>query len=151
MARMHTRRRGRSSSKRPFVTEAPSWVPLTSKDVEEKVVELANQNLSMSLIGIRLRDEYAVPSVRLVTGKTITQILEEHKLAPERPEELMNLLRKVVSLQAHIDRNHNDTHNKHALQLVEAKIRRLVRYYKRTGRIPADFNYSMESARLLVE
>ncbi len=151
MARMHTRRRGRSSSKRPFVTEAPAWVPLTSKDVEEKVVELANQKMPTSLIGIRLRDEYAVPSVRLVTGKTIMQILEENKLAPEHPEELMNLLRKVVSLQAHLDRNPNDVHNKHSLQLVESKIRRLVRYYKREGRLPADFNYSIDSARLLVE
>jgi len=88
---MHTRRRGKASSKRPFVTESPEWVPLTGKEVEEKVVELANQKLSTSLIGIRLRDEYAVPSIQLLTGKTVTQILVEHKLAPERPEELINL------------------------------------------------------------
>jgi len=151
MARMHTRRRGKASSKRPFVTESPEWVPLTGKEVEEKVVELANQKLSTSLIGIRLRDEYAVPSIQLLTGKTVTQILVEHKLAPERPEELINLMRKVVSLQAHLERNPKDQHNKHSLHLVESKIRRLVRYYKSEGKIPQDFEYSMESAKLLVE
>ncbi len=151
MARMHTRRRGQSGSKRPFVTESPEWVPLTSKEVEEKIVELAAQKLSTSLIGIRLRDEYAVPSVQLLTGKTVTKILAEHKAAPERPEELMNLMRKVVSLQAHLDHNPKDNHNTHALHLTESKIRRLVRYYKSEGKIPEDFEYSIANAKLLVE
>ncbi len=151
MARMHTRRRGQSGSKRPFVSESPEWVPLGAKEVEEKVVELGNQKLSTSLIGIRLRDEYAVPNVRLLTGKTITQILEEHKLMPERPEEIQNLIKKVVSLQSHLERNPKDLSNTHALQMVESKIRRLVKYYKRTGKLPQDFVYTLEDAKLLLE
>ncbi len=148
---MHTRRRGKSGSSRPFSTEVPDWVPMTSEDVEEKVVELAKQELSTSLIGIRLRDEYAVPSVKLVTGKSISDILKEHDIASDRPEDLENLMRKAINLAAHIERNPKDIHNKRSLQLIEAKIRRLVKYYKRTGRLPETFKYTLDTARLLVE
>jgi small subunit ribosomal protein S15 len=151
MARMHTRRRGRSSSHRPFVTESPSWVPLTPEEIEEKVVELAGQEMSTSIIGIRMRDEYAVPSVKLATGKSITRILIDNEMEPERPEDLENLMRKAINLSNHLQRNPKDLHNKRALQLIEAKIRRLVRYYKGTGQIPSDFRYSLETARLMVE
>jgi small subunit ribosomal protein S15 len=151
MARMHTRRRGTSGSTRPFVTENPSWVPLTAEEIEEKVVELAGHELSTSVIGIRLRDEYAVPSVKLATGKSITQILNDNEMALERPEDLENLMRKAINLSAHLQRNPKDLHNKRALHLIEAKIRRLVRYYKGTGQLSADFKYSLDTARLMVE
>ena len=151
MARMHTRRRGRSGSERPFVTESPDWVPLTPEEIEEKVVELASQEMTTSVIGIRLRDEYAVPSVKLATGKNITQILSDNEIAPERPEDLENLMRKAINLHSHLDRNPKDLHNRRALQLIEAKIRRLVKYYKGKGRLPADFRYSIETAKLMVE
>jgi small subunit ribosomal protein S15 len=151
MARMHTRRRGKAGSDRPFVTDNPSWVPLTSEEIEEKVVELAGNELSTSVIGIQLRDEYAVPSVKLATGKNITQILIDNEMAPERPEDLENLMRKAIKLSAHLQRNPKDLHNKRALHLIEAKIRRLVRYYKDTGHLPDDFKYSLETARLMVD
>jgi len=151
MATMHTRRRGRSGSSRPFVTENPSWVPLTSEEIEEKVVELAGNEMSTSIIGIRLRDEHAVPSVKLATGKNITQILFDNEMAPERPEDLENLMRKAIGLSAHLRRNPKDLHNKRSLHLIEAKIRRLVRYYKDNGQLPSDFKYSLDTARLMVE
>lgn len=151
MARMHTRRRGKAGSSRPFVTESPPWVPLTAEEIEEKVVELASQELSTSVIGIRLRDEYAVPSIRLATGKSVSQILMDNEMAPERPEDLENLMRKAINLHAHLKRNPKDLHNRRSMQLIEAKIRRLVRYYKGTGALPADFKYSIDTARLMVE
>lgn len=151
MARMHTRRRGKSGSTRPFITENPPWVPLTSEEIEEKVVELAGNELSTSIIGIRLRDEYAVPSVKLATGKSVTQILQDNEMEPERPEDLENLMRKAISLSAHLQRNPKDLHNKRSMHLIEAKIRRLVGYYQDTGRLPDDFKYTLDTARLMVE
>ena len=151
MARMHTRRRGKSSSTKPFITDNPSWVPLTREEIEEKVIELAVNELSTSIIGIRLRDEYAIPSVQLATGKSISTILQENEMAPERPEDLENLMRKAINLSAHLKRNPKDLHNGRSLHLIEAKIRRLVKYYTKTGRLPADFKYSLATARLLVE
>ena len=151
MARMHTRRRGKAGSTKPFVTENPFWVPLTAEEIEEKVVELAGNELSTSIIGIRLRDEYAVPSVKLATGKSISKILLDNELEPERPEDIENLMRKAINLSAHLQRNPKDLHNKRAIHLIEAKIRRLVKYYKGTGRLQDDFKYTLDTARLMVE
>ena len=151
MARMHTRRRGKAGSTKPFVTENPFWVPLTAEEIEEKVVELAGNELSTSIIGIRLRDEYAVPSVKLATGKNINRILLDNELEPERPEDLENLMRKAINLAAHLKRNPKDLHNKRSMHLIEAKIRRLVKYYKGTGRLQDDFKYTLDTARLMVE
>ncbi len=151
MARMHTRRRGKAGSTKPFVTENPFWVPLTAEEIEEKVVELAGNELSTSIIGIRLRDEYAVPSVKLATGKSINRILLDNELEPERPEDLENLMRKAINLAAHLQRNPKDLHNKRSMHLIEAKIRRLVKYYRGTGRLQDDFKYTLDTARLMVE
>ena len=115
------------------------------------MVELAGLELSTSVIGIRMRDEYAIPSVKLATGKNITDILTDNEMSPERPEDLDNLMRKAINLAAHMQRNPKDLHNQRAMQLIEAKIRRLVRYYKDKGRLPAEFKYDLETARLLVE
>jgi small subunit ribosomal protein S15 len=35
--------------------------------------------------------------------------------------------------------------------MVESKIRRIVKYYKREGVLPADWNYSIANAELLIE
>ncbi|TRO46605.1 30S ribosomal protein S15, partial [Candidatus Bathyarchaeota archaeon] len=74
-----------------------------------------------------------------------------NEMEPDRPEDLENLLRKAINLSSHLMRNPKDLHNKRALQLIEAKIRRLVRYYKANGRLPEDFKYSLDAARLMVE
>lgn len=151
MARIYARRKGRSGSHRPYVTENPSWVPLSPQEIEEIVVELAKKGMSTSLIGIYLRDQYAVPDVKLATGKSLLQILREHDLAPQIPEDLMNLMRKAVSLADHLESNPKDLHNRRGLQLTESKIRRLVKYYKRKGVLSPTWNYSLSKARLIVE
>ncbi|MDY6764376.1 MAG: 30S ribosomal protein S15 [Halobacteria archaeon] len=154
MARMHTRRRGQSSSEKPVVEEPPEWSAQDPEAVEERVVELAEQGLSTSEIGIRLRDEGVkgkpVPDVKLVTGKKISTILEENDLDPEYPEDLVNLMEKAIRLRDHLDENPNDHSNKRALQNVESKVHRLVKYY-RGDELPEDFRYSPEVARRIVE
>lgn len=154
MARMHTRRRGSSSSDNPVATEPPEWSAQDADAVEERVVELAEQELSTSEIGVRLRDEGVkgepVPNVKLVTGKKIGTILEEHGLEPDLPEDLRNLLEKAVRLHDHMDRNQVDHSNKRALQNVESKIHRLVDYY-RGEELSEDFGYDVETARRLVQ
>jgi small subunit ribosomal protein S15 len=154
MARMYARKRGRSSSKRPFSLrlkhEAPEWVELTAEEVERKVVEFADQGVSTSQIGIRLRDGYSVPSVALVTGKRITAILKERDITGPLPEDLMNLMRKALLLRKHLGVHKSDLHNKRALQLTESKIRRLVKYYKRTKILPGEWKYKPELAEVVM-
>jgi len=151
MARMHARRRGSSGSKKPFLKEKPSWVTIESKEVEEKIVKLANEGKTPAMIGTILRDSYAVPSVRLVTSKTVGQILAENKIASRLPDDLQNLMRRAVSLQEHVKKNPKDNHNKRGLNLIESKIRRLVKYYNREGRLPEGWKYSLETAKLEIE
>jgi len=148
---MHARRRGKSGSTRPMVSENPEWVPLSREEIESQVVKLGKDGLSASRIGLVLRDQYAVPDVKLATGNTVVDILRENDLKPEIPEDLAALMRKVINLTAHLDENKKDLANKRNIQLVESKIRRLVKYYKREGVLPADWTYSVKTAELQVE
>ena len=151
MARMHARRKGKSSSTRPFHTSVPEWVPLKESEIEEIVVKLGKEGVPTPEIGRRLRDHYSVPSVKLCTGKKITKILQENNVKFKLPEDLSNLLRKVYNLDSHIKSNPKDLHNQRALKLLEEKIRRLVKYYKNKDLLPSDFKYSISSVKLLLE
>ncbi|MBT4406593.1 MAG: 30S ribosomal protein S15, partial [Euryarchaeota archaeon] len=94
---------------------------------------------------------YAVPDARLVTGERISQTLIRNNIVPSYPEDMMNLMRKVVRLIEHLGVNHKDLHNNRALVLTEAKIRRLAKYYVCEGTIPAGWQYKRDQVRLMVE
>ena len=64
---------------------------------------------------------------------------------------MMDLLTKAIKLRRHIERNHNDTHNKTSLQRVEAKIWRLSNYYKRYGKLPSDWKYDPAKVALIIK
>lgn len=151
---MHTRRRGTSGSDRPAADEPPEWSDVEPDRIEERVVELAEEGLAPSEIGLHLRDEgidgVPVPDVKLATGKKITEILTAHEADPELPEDLRNLMEKAVNLTDHMNENPMDAHNKRALQNVESKVRRLVKYYRGTA-LDEDFTYTAETARDLLE
>ncbi|GAA0198380.1 30S ribosomal protein S15 [Halobacterium noricense] len=150
---MHTRRRGSSGSDRPVADEPPEWSDVEADDVEDRVVELAEDGYSPSEIGLKLRDEGVtgtpVPNVKLVTGKKVTEILEENDAGLDLPEDLRNLMERAVRLREHVDENPQDKHNKRALQNTESKVRRLVNYY-RGDEIDEDFTYSYDVAKELV-
>ena len=129
MARIHARHRGRSGSSPQTREKNPKWAP-KPKDVEKEVTKLASEGLSTSQIGINLRDIHGVPSVKLSTGKSILRILKENEASPSLPEDLTNLMRKAVRLGEHLRVNSKDVHNTRALRLTEAKILRLVKYYR---------------------
>jgi len=79
--------------------------------------------------------------VKAATGKSVLQILRERGLAPEIPEDLSNLIRKALKIRRHLEEHPKDYHSKRGLQLVESKIHRLVKYYKREGILPPDWKY----------
>lgn len=151
MAKMHTRRKGRASSERPMVSENPSWVPLSATEIETKIEELSKDGISPAMIGMILRDQYAVPSVKLATGKDITDILAEKGLKGDLPEDLARLMVRAINLNVHVKANPNDVANKRGLNLIEAKIRRLERYYKKNGVLPATWKYSLANAELMLK
>ena len=103
-------------------------------------------------IGTVLRDKHAVPNVRLVLGKRIGQVLAENDMASTYPEDMMNLMRQAVGIINHLGSgNHKDLHNKRALEITEAKIRRLASYYIGEKRLPSDWRYKRDELRLMVE
>ena len=151
MARMHTRRKGKSCSKRPMISENPEWVPLNATEIEDLIVKLAKDGLVSAKIGLVLRDQYGVPSVKLATGKTITQIMDEKGVKPSLPEDLSNLMRRAISLNVHLKENKGDVSNKRGLNMIEAKIRRLESYYKKNGVLSANWKYSLKNAELMLK
>ena len=148
---MHSRARGKSKSKRPLDKKQPSWVRYKPKEVEMLVVKMAKEGMSPSKIGLVLRDSYGVPDAKQVLKKTITKFLKEKDLGKDIPEDLMSLIKRSILLKKHLEKNHKDMGAKRGLQLTESKIKRLVKYYKRSGRLPETWKFQPDKIRLYVE
>jgi small subunit ribosomal protein S15 len=151
VARIHARKKGKSGSKRPSRKTLPRWVRYKKDEIEKLVIKLAKEGNSSSKIGLILRDQFGIPSVKLATGKSITQIMKENKLYPEIPEDLFNLLKQAVNLRDHLERNKKDYTSKRGLELLESKIRRLAKYYVRKKVLPEDWRYDPAKAKILVQ
>ena len=150
MARLHSRKKGKSGSTRPPRLEKPVWIERSTEEVENLVVKLAKKGYSKSIIGNILRDSYGVPLVRIITGKRISQILEENEIEFSLPEDLTNLVKKALNIRKHIESNHKDLEGKKGLQRTESKIYRLIRYYKKNKVLPMDFKYDIKKMQTLV-
>ncbi len=146
---MHSRKKGKSGSHKPKQRVA-KWVDYKPKEVEDLVIKYAKQGMQSERIGLILRDQYGVPSVKAVTKKTITQTLKDNELYSKLPEDLFNLLKRVVELGVHLEKNKRDYQSYRGLELTESKIRRLVRYYIRKGILPKGWKYDAEQAKLLI-
>ncbi len=106
----------------------PTWLRYKPKEIELLVAKLAKEGKSSSEIGIVLRDSYGVPDVKLLAGKSITQILSEKKLLKELPEDLVDLMKRMVAIKKHLELNENDMSAKRGFQLSESKMKRLIKY-----------------------
>jgi len=70
-------------------------------------------------------------------------------MASPIPEDLEMLLKKATKLSTHLDKNKMDLVNKRSLQVIEAKIHKLSRYYKRKGILPSDWKYEPKAASII--
>ena len=144
---MPKQEKGKSHSMRPVSRRPPSWCKYQPEEVDSFIIKLAKEGHSMSSIGTILRDQYAIPLVKPITGKSISDTLKAANLAPTMPEDLSNLMKKAQSLAVHMDKNKKDLHNKRNMQIIEARIHKLSRYYKREGviatRIGSTFQKSL--------
>jgi len=152
MARIHARRKGKSGSTHPVDRKKhPEWSSLNPREVESHVIELAKSGHSTSEIGMILRDQYAVPDIKLSTGKKISKILEDNQIKKEIPEDLRNLIHTALQLKKHLETHKKDLSNKRNLHLTESKIRRLTKYYQSINKLPKDWKYSPDQAKLMFE
>jgi small subunit ribosomal protein S15 len=151
MARMYSRKKGKSGSKRPLRKVMPSWIRYKPKEAELLIVKLSKEGKTQSELGLILRDTYGIPNIKEVTGKSLGQIRQEHSLMPEIPEDIMALIKKSVSLKKHVEKNHKDESARRGITLTESKIKRLAKYYKRIGKLPETWKYQPERVKLYVE
>jgi len=149
---MHARRKGKSGSTHMISRDKhPEWSALNPREVESHIIELAKAGKSTSEIGMILRDQYAVPDIKVSTGKKLYRILEENNIKSEIPEDLRNLIGTALQLKKHLDVHKKDLKNKRNLHLTESKIRRLTKYYHTQNRLPKGWKYTPEQAKLMFE
>ena len=147
MTRIHGNSRGKSQSMKPSTMKS-DWVKLTPEQIGKLVVEMNKEGLNASQIGIKLRDEHAISSIKSVTGKNMKQFMEENGINQEIPEDLEALVKRALSLQNHLKSNKGDRKNVRSLELLEAKVHRLSKYYKKKNILPKNWKYKSVIAQL---
>ena len=150
MAKMHSRKKGHASSKRPLKIVKPSWQTFKAKEIEMLVAKLLKDGKTLSETGLILRDSYGVPDIKQATEKTMASIAEEKKLLKELPEDLIALMKKYVQIKKHLETYRQDMSALRGFQLTESKIKRLVKYYKRIGKIQIDWKFNPENVKMYI-
>lgn len=151
MARMHSRKKGKSGSNKPENKTKPVWSPYTKEEIEKIIVKLKKEEKTPSQIGIILRDTYGIPNVNQLLNKKITKVLEKNNLGLKIPEEFSSLIKRYITITKHLEKNKKDMPSIRGLQLTESKMLRLVKYYKKVGKLPKDWKFDREAIKLLVD
>lgn len=151
MARMHSRDKGASGSKKPLKKSVPTWIRYKPKEIELLIGKMAKEGKSPSQIGLILRDTYGIPDIKTSTGKKITKILAEKKQLQDVPEDLRALIKKAAMIRKHMEENKLDRTALIGLQLTESKINRIVKYYKSSGRLPVGWKYDPSKSSTYLE
>ncbi len=153
MARMHSKKRGKSKSRKPMLE--PSAVPenqgMAKEQIVDAIISYSKQGLTPAMIGERLKKEHSVPYIKQVMGKRLSVILKENGQGSEIPSDLMDLMKKAVKINEHLAKNGQDVHNKRNLRRTESKIWRLSKYYIRSGTLPSTWKYDPQQAALLIK
>jgi len=140
------------SKKLPYKV-VPKWLDYKKEDLEKLIEKLAKERFTSAQIGMILRDQYGIPDVKVITRKTITEIMKKQGIVYEVPEDMMSLLKRAVNLRAHLGRGKNkrDKTSKYGLENLESRIRRLGKYYSKKGKLPKGWKYDIEKAKLIVQ
>jgi small subunit ribosomal protein S15 len=153
MARMHTRKHGKSKSRKPVLDEkdfGKGSGELSKEQIEELIIEYAKQGTGPAQMGERLKKEHGVKYIRQATGKRLGKILEEKGFKGDIPPDMMDLMKRAVRMRKHIDKNKRDVHSTTRLKRTESKIWRLTSYYIKKGALPAKWRYNPATAELLI-
>ena len=150
MGRMYSKGKGISRRCLPYRKAPPSWAQISAGDLIEQMVKLAKKGSTPSQIGVLLRDSHGIPQVKGITGSKILRILKVKGVAPSIPEDLYHLIKKAVNIRKHIEKFRQDKDGKFRLILVESRIHRLARYYRRVKSLPPTWRYQSKKADTLV-
>ena len=128
-----------------YKRRAPSWIKLKPEDLKKQIGKLAEKYDAL-VVDVTLRDGFSVPQVKLVTDIKFLHILKKKGLAPSILEDLYSLVKKAKSMRKHLDKYRKDRDSKFRLILVESRIHRLARYYRRVKFLPANWKYVSATA-----
>ncbi len=129
----------------------PHWLNYTPEEVEKMILNKYQKGMTKSQIGLALRDQYGIPSVKDLTKNNIGKILKSREIKEELPEDLISLYKKAVTLHIHVAKEKKDKASKRSLVVLENRIKRLINYYKERKTLPMAYTYSLENARLVVK
>ncbi|MEM3883943.1 MAG: 30S ribosomal protein S15 [Methanothrix sp.] len=153
MARMHTKKKGKSKSRKPILEQGVKieGAEENKEQIIKLAVDYAKQGMPPALIGEKLKKEHNVPYVRHILGKKLEQVLKENGIEESMPYDMLELMKKAVNLRKHMAKNKQDVNNRIRLNRIEAKIWRLTKYYIREGVLPEKWRYNPQQAELLVK
>ncbi|MEM4511673.1 MAG: 30S ribosomal protein S15 [Nanopusillaceae archaeon] len=118
----------------------------TSKVIED-IISLAKQGYRRSDIGRIIKEKYK-KDVKVLTGKSLSEILEENGFKEEIPEDLLNIFRKINKILRHLENHKKDLHTKKKLEEYEKSVQCLIKYYKKNKKLPENFKYSREIVKM---
>ena len=147
---MHSSSKGKSGSTKPM-KKIPSWAPYKDTEVEKLILKYAKAGKSSSEIGLTLRDAYGIHNIKALTGKSIGTFLAENKVTKKLPEDLLNLIKRMINIRRHLEKNKQDQTAKRGLLLTNSKLKRLVKYYKRSKKLPEDWKLDQEKLKMYLE
>nr|QBG49668.1 40S ribosomal protein S13 [Philasterides dicentrarchi] len=153
MGRLQMKGKGKgiSGSALPFKRVSSKFTTMTPAQTVELAVKLSKKGLMPSQIGVLLRDQHGIPQVRFLTGSKLLRILKKSGAAPSIPEDLYCLIKKALAIRKHLEINRKDKDSKFRLILVESRIHRLARYYRREQKLPPKWKYESSTASALVQ
>jgi small subunit ribosomal protein S15 len=76
--------------------------------------------------------------------------MKDNKTYPPLPEDLIDLMKRATLVRKHLESHKRDKHSRRGLDLIESKIKRLIKYYKRKKLIAKDWKYDPEKAKIIV-
>ncbi|MBI2452207.1 30S ribosomal protein S15 [Candidatus Pacearchaeota archaeon] len=103
-------------------TGRPGWVKMRPEEIENIIVELAEQGETPAKIGLILRDKYGIPKARIF-GKRIAQVLREKNIKYLTEKDIID--RKVGNLRKHVEKHKHDKQTPRALTKMLWALRKL--------------------------
>ena len=104
----------------------PIWLKYTKDEVKAIIIKLSNKGLTAEKIGLVLRDQYGIPTVRLY-GIKMKEVLEENFKEPT----LINLETKLQKIIDHFKKNKQDKKTGRSLMITKAKLKKAKDYHKK--------------------
>ena len=124
---------------------------LTKEKVEKIILDMVKEGKSLAEIGSILRDQYGIFDVREVLGTKLKRFLEKKGIKQRIPDDLKALFRRYLIVRKHLLVHKKDKHSKRGLMIIESKIKRLIKYYKRKGVLDPKFRFDKENVVLYLK